>query len=255
MKRREVLRRSAFAGVVGTVGLSAAGAVSADHTDAKPDHVTLSYDQDELENYRPRVDVPSTTDIRPSRWYAWTARSPEYEYDVHVYWLFYESQTAPVAAHRPDREPVYVFVDPSVGDVREAVYSAWHWMKYRWQTPLVEDTGTGRHVTLRADPDYHHYYQTEETGELFPVDPLGTEDGDPFSAEGESATTFEKWVSNSWEDALATGVAQDPERMRFRESWWANGAEKGTRFWWGIQLKLAELGLDTEASGTDVVEQ
>lgn len=240
---------------VGVAGLASVGIAAAAHRDAKPDHVSIEYNQDELEHYRPIVEVPPQTDIRPSEWYAWTVRSPEYKYDVHVYWLFYETQDAPVAAHRPDREPVYVYTDPASGDVREVAYSAWHWSRYLWTTPLVHDEDGGQHVQLRADPDYHHYYQTSSVGELFGVDPLGTADGEPFSPEGEESTTFESWIKNSWEDSLAVGVVQDPERMRFRESWWANGSEKWIRFVWSMKVRLAELGVQTDASGTDVVER
>lgn len=253
LQRRAYLRAAAG---VGTAALAAAAStppVAADHEREKPSHVSLEYSQTEVEYYRPVVDVPSRS-IRPSRWYAWTARSPEYDWDIHVYWLFYQTQSAPVAAHRPDREPVYVYVDPEVGDVREVVYSAWHWNAYRWQSPRIYEPsdGSGRHVQLQADADYHHYYQTEAVGELFDVEPLGTMDGDAFSAEGESATTFEVWLANSWEDSLATGVVQHPGKMRFRESWWANGAERSHRLLWDIQLFVAQLGLNNDASKTDL---
>lgn len=248
LSRRDALRAGLAVAASSLALTTAASPVAAAHDGAKPDHVTLRYDEAELEAYRPIVYLPPATDIRPSTWYAWTASSPEYEYDVHVYWLFYHTQTAAVAAHRPDREPVYVYVDPEVGDVREVVYSAWHWMAFRWTTPLVyEPSDTdGRHVQLQADRDYHHYYQTDRVGELFGVEPLGTTDGDAFSGEDVDSTTFESWVRNSWEDSLAVGAAQHPEVMRFRESWWADGAERSHRWFWGLQLRLASLGISND---------
>lgn len=246
--RRALLRGAAAGGIAGVCGLATQpGTVLADHGDAQPDHVTLSYDQQRLERYRPLVEIPHDAPVRPTAWKAWTAESPEYDYTAHAYVLHYESQVTGRSAdsHRRDREPVYVFVDEDLGEVREVVYSAYHWLSYRERSPptWIPEEDDGEHVTLRSVPPWNHYVQTETIGEKFDVDPLGTTDGEPFHPDPDRKTTFETWLDTGWEAALHPGAAQDPDSMRWRDAWWRDGEERWARTLWSIQLRLAALGL------------
>jgi hypothetical protein len=216
----------------------------ADHGAAQPDHVTLSYDQDTLEQYQPYVDISADAEIRPTEWKAWTATSPEYEYDVHVYFLYWPSQVTGRSAdsHRRDREPVYVFVDSETGEIRETAYTAYHWFRYRERHPptRVPDSGDEEHPTFKVVEPWHHYLQTDEVGEAFPVAPLGTEDGN-ISATDEQ-TTYEQWLDTGWEEDLHPGAVQNPDSMRFREAWWRDGEESMLRTLWSLQISLAQYG-------------
>jgi len=242
--RRSIL--AAAGGLLAGAGGAATSAsvATADHGAAQPDHVTLSYDQDTLEQYQPYVDISAGAEIRPTEWAAWTATSPEYEYDVHVYFLYWPSQITGRSAdsHRRDREPVYVFVDSETGEIRETAYTAYHWFRWRERRPSthVPDSGDEEHPTFRVVEPWHHYLQTDEVGEAFPVAPLGTEDGEPLATDEQ--TTYEQWLDTGWEEDLHPGAAQNPDSMRFRETWWRDGEESTLRTLWSLQISLAQYG-------------
>ena len=246
--RRRTFLKALPAAAVGSV--AASGIAAADHRDAGVDHVTLRYDQQEMEQYRPKVYDPprKNADEQAQEFYGWIAESNEYDYQVLVYFLYYQVQRdgAGVAGHRHDREPVYVFVDTETNEVREIVYSAYHWLAERSGSPPTVEEGNGEHPMLQVVPPYNHYVLTEreEDVEHFDVKPLGTQDGNPFKSEGE--TTFEAWLGTGWEDALEPGVVQDPARMRTRDSWWRDGRETlFVRTWSNLQVRLAQIGVDT----------
>lgn len=243
--RRRVL--ASVAGVIGTTTL--AGTTVADHRESLASHVSLRYDQGLMEQYRPLVIDPPRprSDEQAQGWYGWIAESPEYDYTVYVYFMYYQVQRdGGVAGHRFDREPCYVFVDDDTGDVREIAYSAYHWLANQSTSPPTTTTGDGgEHPTLRIIAPYNHYVMTTEPGVVeFPVSPLGTEEGRPFASDGE--TTYETWLATGWEDSLAPGVVTNPARMRTRDTWWRDGRETlFVRSWAAVNLTLARAGLDS----------
>lgn len=246
MPTRRAVLKGLPAVAVGSFALSSTAA--ADHRDSVASHANIRYDQSEIERYRPKVIDPprKNADEKAQEWYGWIVDSSEYEYTAYVYFMYYEVQRdGGVAGHRFDREPVYVFVDSEVGEVREVVYSAYHWLAEHTDTPPTVAESGGEHPTLRIVAPYNHYVLTEEDGvEHFPVKPLGTTDGQPFKSDG--STTFETWLDTGWEDALAPGVATNPARMRTRDSWWRDGRETwAVRAWAGMQVRLARAGIDT----------
>lgn len=251
--RRSVVLRAASGIAAGGIGGAALAATAtpalADHENAVPSHTTIRFDRTRLERYLPLIYVPSSAEVRPSRWYGWIVESPEYRYDVFVYYLYYPLQKGVTGAdsHDADREPVYVFVDPDLREVRETVYSAYHWMSYRWLSPQthVPEDESSEHVMLAMVPPWHHYRKTANKGEFFDLEPLGRDGEGAFSLDGESETKYGQWLSNGWEEALQPGVVTDPERMRWRESWWRDGYERGDRWWWRTQLQLAALGFQS----------
>ena len=226
------------------VARGVATVATADHGVAKPDHVTLSYDQDLLEQYQPYVVIPTGAEIRPTEWKAWTATSPEYDYDVHVYFLYWQSQVTGRSAdsHRRDREPIYVFADRETGEVRETAYTAYHWFRYRERHPptYIPDSGDEEHPTFEVVNPWHHYLQTGDAGEAFPVEPLGTADGDPFATDKQ--TTYEQWLDTGWEADLHPGAVQNPALMLYRDTWWRDGQESTLRTIWSLQISLAQYG-------------
>lgn len=240
--------------VVAGLGAAAAGSMTlsgsaaADHRQSVPEYVSLRYDQAEMEAYRPLVIDPprARSDEQAQRWHGWIAESPEYPTTVYVYFMYYQVQRdGGIAGHRFDREPVYVFVDNETGDVEEIVYSAYHWLAEHTASPPTVTEAGEEHPTLRIVAPYNHYVLTrEEAVDEYPVEPLGTADGQPFSSDDE--TTFETWLATGWEEDLEPGVVTDPARMRTRESWWREGRETlFTRLWAGLQVELASAGIDS----------
>jgi hypothetical protein len=206
MKRRELLRAVA-AGSLGAVGLSSS-ATAVHDSSGQPSHVTLSYDESELETYRPKL-VTGHLDTRPSLQYAWIAESTEHDDDAYCYWTYYVTQQGftDQDSHYLDREPLYVFVDEA-GDVSQVIYSGYHWLAADTHVPnTVEADDDGQHPTFRVAKKYHHYLQTtDDSGELVDLSDLNDQ--------------FDTWLANGWEDDLCVGCAQDPWLMRRRSSWW-----------------------------------
>ena len=245
MPSRRAVLRGLGAGVVGGVGVASIASPVAAFRDARPDHVTIAYDQEAVERYRPvAVNPPrKRSDEHPQQWHAWIASSPEYDYDVYCYWMFYRVQRGATQkdSHRYDREPVYVLVDPTLEEVRELVYTSGHWMAAVEESPPLYD---GQHVQLRIVSPHNHYVQTDAAGTFYTVEPLGTEDGEPFHPSDTEQTTFEDWLDTGWRESLHPPAALDPAVMRSRESWWAEGKEtRFRRLYTNIQLGLAQLGV------------
>jgi hypothetical protein len=247
-------------------GLGAVGTVAADHDQALPDHVSLTFPREEMEQYRPLLATPSNADFDSPTWYGWKASSPEQTYDCYVYFAFYEGQTgwSYADSHRGDREPFYVFVHSDFGEVREVVYTGWHWMAARSDAPNVyyPDGSDGKHVTARTYAPHHQFRLSQTTdGALFDVEPLGTDRDAPFEPDAQSHVTFERWLAGAnstgpWEDALAPGAAQNPWVMKSRDSWWRDGEERTARWVWSAQLDIAQTlggwGPAEAAANTDL---
>jgi hypothetical protein len=257
--RRAFLRRSA-AVTAAAVGATTLAPTAAAERSPAP-HVTLSFDQQRLEQYRPLLDIPSGAEFASPEWYGWVAESPEYDTTCLVYFAFYQGQRGWTRAdsHRGDREPVYCFVD-QYGTVTEVVYSAWHWMQAASSSPhLYEPDGGGTHVTARTFEPHHQYKLTDENaGRLLSVNELGTSDGAPFTADLNSDVQFERWLAQGWSEALHPGAATEPWIMRNRDSWWRDGTERYARAVWNVQLQLAQFGfggLAGAASNTDLADQ
>lgn len=231
-------RRAFLASLAGAVTIST-GMARADHENrAPPNHVTLSFDRAELEGYRPRL-VTRNLGVKPSKQYAWIASSPEHETDAYTYWTWYVTQKGRTGrdSHYLDREPVYLFVDEESGDIREVVYSGYHWLAARTRSPT---TDLDDHVLLEVAEDYHHYIRTaDDTGELVELEDLDE--------------TFTEWLANGWEEDLAVGAAQNPWIMSSvddgagRSSWWRRGQTLGissTEIWKQVSLKLGLFGAE-----------
>jgi len=218
MDRRRFLKRTGKAAVplVATgVVVGAAAAVTYDHFEAQPDHVSLEYDQGLAEQYRPAL-VTRHLDIQPDAWYCWIATSPERETDAYVYWMEYPLQqgVSPFGGafsdtHLGDHEPFYVYVD-SAGEVVSAAWSGYHWIRAYADAatlPLVNDT----HVAAWPVNPWHHYSLDPAKG------------GSPTTQVTDLRGAFVDWLANGWDRDLAPGTATNPWTMQGsdgRRSWW-----------------------------------
>lgn len=261
VSRRRVLQAIAVGSVVGSTALTASSPVTADHDGALPSHVTLSFPRNEMERYRPLLTIPESAEFKTPTWYGWRAASPEHELDVYVYFAYYRGQTGWTRSdsHRGDREPFYCFVDPDHQEVRYVAYSGWHWMRAASWGPNIYSGDGGHHPTARVFAKHHHYALTQmDSGQLFDVDPLGTDSDAPFTADAESDVQFEAWLADGWENALHPGAAQNPWVMRNRSSWWRDGAESWPRTIWNLQIQLAGVpfagGFAGDATTSDLAD-
>lgn len=210
MYRRSFLRAAGAT----AVGLSVAtGTASAEHGDAKPDHVTLEYDESTLETYRPEL-ATNHLEVQPSSLFSWTATSPEHDTDAHVFFAYYSHQRGLSRAdsHIHDREPIYVFTDSDTGDLNMVVYSGYHWLAARSRGPPTDDSGN--RPRLRVTEKWHHYTLTDEADGDVDLADLHDKHS-PHLEDGSTA-----WLDTGWEDALAPGLCLNPWRMRSRSDWW-----------------------------------
>ena len=260
VSRRGFLRASAVglarpAALVGSVAVAGSEAVRAGHFDRKPAHVDLTFDRAFLERYRPHLNLSAveenSDDTRPSGLYGWKASSPEFSTDVAVFWVEYPYQKglSPFGhdSHYGDHEPVYVFADRSTGDVREVVYSAYHWLRGRTTlAPMHDET----HVQLSVVSPWHQYVVgSVSEGEYLDVKSLGDDDG---LADPEIETEFESWLSDEkFHDLLAPGVCVNPWLMASvsgRQHWWAEGRD-------GVSMNKvfysSLLGISSRLPGVD----
>lgn len=199
--RRQVL---AAVGIAGTVAVT--GRASASHPTARPEAVTLSYDEATLKQYRPKL-ILRNLDVEPLALHGWVARSPDRETDVCVYWAEYTHQNgvSEYDSHFGDHEPVYVAVDSESGAVREVVASVYHWLRGRTTTPTLD----GQHPLLRVISPWHHYTAAAEVGQAVALANLDE--------------SFDGWLANGLESDLHVGSVTNP--------WVMLGADGRTHWW------------------------
>lgn len=199
--RREFLVAAggAVAGVA-TLSISASAIAREEH---QPETVSISYDVETLEQYRPRLVFEEDAREKFLGLYGLLATSPDYESDVAVYWASYSHQegVTDLDSHYGDHEPIYVYIDSETGEIRRVLYSAYHWIK-------GETVATDRPRFDVVDP-WHHYIPTTQEGDLVDVLDLTEE--------------FGAWLSNGLEESLADGAVVNPWSMRSRSDWWKRG--------------------------------
>lgn len=206
--------RRRFLKTVGAVGVG--GAVlstpaAGEHFDHQPDSVTLTYDEDVLNDYRPELVL--SDDARPkfNGLYGWTATSPDYDTDAHVFWAEYSHQEglspfwgALTDSHYGDHEPLVVFSDSDSGEVEWLVASTYHWTAGKVSGEDASMNGT--HPHLRAIDPWHQFTAADRSGTFPEVHDLTQE--------------FDSWLANGMEDPLEPGVVVNPWRMLDRDDWW-----------------------------------
>ena len=242
-RRKFLASLAAGSGAVLAAGRGTASEGLSEYEEAWPEHVSVTFDRETLESFQPALVIPSSTDVRPSTMYAWTTSSPEFEYDVHSYVVFYHTQygVTDKDSHLPDREMAQIYTDPSLSEVREAVYSAGHWTAYRDTSPNVYEENGKQHVTLQIDPSYHHHIGTEEVGTLgVDIEPLGEES--KLFDDSTARTQYERWLVNGWAGKLRPGALINGDIMRFRENYWAENRDTfRDRLYASMAQRLAQL--------------
>lgn len=200
MKRRQFLKTTAAT----AAGTTILGRATAATYDEQPDHVTLTFDRTLLERYRPRL-VLRNVDIEPDALYGWIATSSEYRYDWYCYICYYPFQdgVSDQDSHYPDREPYYVAVDPSTGEVARAVYDQYHYLVGATPAPATDD---GSHPLARVIPPWHPYQPTTEIGQLVEVQDLHDR--------------YLDWLAAGW--AVHEPAVVDPPTVQVRGHWWSD---------------------------------
>jgi hypothetical protein len=237
--RRHVLR--------GTAALSAAALAppvaaqsdtpsASDYWDARPSHVTLSYNESVLERYKPMV-VTQHLDYQPNAFYALLAESTHRDSSIAVYWADYDRQEglSPFGgklsdSHLGDHEPCYVEFDPATDRVISVRYSAYHWLTGRapsYGISLHDET----HPQFRVIKPWHQYAITPDKGVLdVPLESL-------LEATPDFDTRFDEWlVADDLANALRVGSVTNPWIMSEHESWWQDTMEAFGLGWSSYEL-------------------
>lgn len=181
--------------------------------DDAPDHITRSFDEALLEDYKPYLVIRHLGSNTPSALYGYVARSTEFDYTMLVYWAEYPFQDGAIPggwdSHFGDHEPIYVRVDEQEGELIDVSYSAYHWLRGWTATPVLSESEGTHPLFYVADP-WHHYTTTAEEG--VNID-LATLDDDELST----------WWNNGWDEAIYPQALTEPWIMagaNGRSDWW-----------------------------------
>lgn len=213
--RRRFLKLTA----AGVVGSSLTGSVAADHSEQKPEHVTISYNERILNKFRPELFIPETEKPKFLGMYGHYATSTEFDYGVCVYWSKYSHQEGWLGnldSHYGDHEPCYVFFNETTEEVEQIVCSVYHWIAGRARPTgsALNDT----HVRLRAIKPWHQYTASTESGELYEIKDLTADDA------------FQTWLNEGLHESLEPGLVYNPWRMLARGDWWRRSEYTGISF-------------------------
>jgi len=247
--RRNVLRGAGLA-VAAAGGASVpAAAQTGDypHWDAKPEHVSLAYSEGTLLQYAPNLIFEQEAREKFIGLTGWTATSPEYDLDWHVYLAEYSHQEGvssgggfvPSDSHLGDHEWYYVASDPATGETDRVVYDAYHWLAGKFRA--AEITLDGTHPIARVVSPWHPYQH------------LGIDEDRAVAIDSVSNLTerFDGILANGLAESLQPGTAVDPARMDIggRSHWWR--ADIGD---WSFDAFYAELLYKLGFAGADSVD-
>jgi hypothetical protein len=222
--RRDVVvsAGSVLAGVGGLAATAAPSAAEID-SDAKPDHVSITYDEERLERWQPYMSVSIDASNSLTGVYGYEATSPEWEYDVLCYWARYAVQEGWLSwdSHQYDHEPVYLYLDsaasePAPPSALEIVkYAAYHHYSGSFAPTSADLAGSRQsdaetHISLDVR-DPHHQYSRAEAG-------TGVH---PTLRSWPAARP--EWESYGFYENTSREAVDNPISMLDRESWWADG--------------------------------
>jgi len=245
--RRDVLRGAGLA-VAAAGGASVpAMAQTGDypHWGARPEHVTLTYDEQTLLQHAPRLALSQDARTKLRDLYGWTATSPEYDLDHHVYVALYTHQSGSLSlfgsmlsdSHLGDTEWVYVLSDPDTGETKRVIYDAYHWVVGRQDASAI--TMDGQHPVGRVVDPWHFYtFSDVDASSATAVDEVRD-----LTAE------FGAMLSNGLAESLEPGTVTDPATMQSRNHWWRTGVTG-----WSFDAALASTVYSLGWVGADSVD-
>lgn len=215
MPTRRAVLTGAGAAALGSAVLS--GTAAADHRDAQPEYVDITYEPDTLDRYAPVFDIAPVDREKLRGLYGWVARAPADERDTFVccYVMKYRLQEGwlgPTDSHKGDHEPVQVEVDRTTGEVTRLRASVYHWLKGEVPAAAAPLAENGRTPRLKIFTPHHHYTAAapDATTERFDVRDL--------------TEIFDAILANGLEEDLQPGAFTNPWLMRDRADFWRDGA-------------------------------
>jgi hypothetical protein len=239
--RRQFLGATATAATVGLSTVltgSTSAQVDTSEWAYKPDHITYSYDQTELEAYQPLFETSREARRQLIGIYGFKAESTEYDRDAYYYWLRYNFQDSATDtlgslsqllsggpdSHFLDHEPIIIFTNAN-GTPDRVVTTGYHHFALEIDADTDDTvwtqnrlTGIDSHAHLNVVDPWHHYKTVPPPAE------------DSTATFLQSVTDVENWlaVREAWKDnglyAKSHGPAiEDPFVMLERDTWWADG--------------------------------
>ncbi len=249
--RRDVLRGAGLA--VAAAGGASVPAVAQTgdyaHWDAQPEHVTLSYSEDTLLDYAPRLIASQETRDKLIGLYGWTATSPEYDLDWHAYVATYTHQDGTVDSgifgfsdsHVGDTEWYFVASDPETGETDRVVYDAYHWLAGKLRASDITLDGT--HPVAKIVAPWHPYRHVD----------IDASRATSVESVGDLTDEFGAMLANGLDEDLQPGTVVDPARMDFggRSHWWRNdiGDFSFDAMYASLLYRLGFAGADTVDPG------
>jgi len=213
--RRDVLSGAAGAAAASmTVGIVGAQE-EYEHWQAQPDHVKLEYSEPTLVEYAPRLVLSQEAREKWRGLWGWTATSPEYDLDYHVYVALYTHQDGVGSigqflsdSHVGDVEWAYVLADSETGETRQVIYDAYHWVAGRQDTSSI--TVDGQHP-VGAVVDPWHFVRFAD---------VDADAATAFDEVNNLTEEFDALLSNGLDESLEPGTVTDPATMQTRNHWW-----------------------------------
>lgn len=181
----------------------------------KPEHVSLTYDESTLLDYAPRLVLSSDARAKLRDLWGWTARSPEYDRDIHVYVALYTHQDGIGTigqwlsdSHLGDTEWYYVLSNPNTGETERVIYDAYHWVAGRQSADTI--TMDGQHPVAKIVDPWHFYAH----GSVDAASATAVDEVKDLTAE------FGGLLANGLAESLEPGSVTNPETMTARGHWW-----------------------------------
>lgn len=230
MDRRTFLARVGTVGLAGAVSAwpSAVGVARGAAYAEQPAAVTITYERDRLEQFRPLLITEALDPTRQTpELYSWIARRENRDVAVYEYWAWYptgQDGLTDADSHRPDREPIYVGVDETTDDVQWVTYDAYHYFAFTDYDPRRYAVA---HPQLYVIAPWHPYRRPR---------PDTADDAGQFLALADLHDRYEEWLSEGWE--VSREMVLDPWRIHKRGHWWSDGVQGR------IERMQAAIGLE-----------
>lgn len=226
---------------VGVLATTAAPTAAEIDSDAKPDHVSITYDEARLERWQPFMSMSAETRRELTGIYGYVATSPEWDRDVLCYWARYSVQEGFLwwDSHQYDHEPVYVFLDSSADEpappsaLELVKYAAYHHYSGSLEPELGDLAGSRQssdetHVAFDLNPRHHHYRVAEAGSGIHP--PLRS-----------WPAARPEWKAYGFYSDTSREAVDSPYSMRDRAHWWRDESRDA-----GLAPLWLSLGIATD---------